>query len=103
MQEGKILAVQTPEAVMDSFSQDLWIIQSPGIYATSKKLENIPDLISVNSFGQVLHLVTKKGKHSKESIELFLKKNSEEDAMVERSRASIEDVFILLMKDQHAK
>jgi ABC-type multidrug transport system ATPase subunit len=103
MQEGKILAVQTPEAIMDSFSQDLWIIQSPGIYATSKKLENIPDLISVNSFGQVLHLVTKKGKHSKESIELFLKNNSEEDAVVERSRASIEDVLILLMKDQHAK
>lgn len=103
MQQGNILAVETPKAITASFSEDLWKIESAAIYATSKKLDKIPSLISVNSFGQALHLVTKKGEQSRESVQQFLSDNSEKDASVEKSEATIEDVFILLMQDRHAK
>lgn len=103
MQQGNILAVNSPEAVTHSFSEDLWIIRSDQIYISSKILEKLPSLISVNSFGQVLHLVTKKGEYTKESIQKYLSDHSKEDTSVEEAEATIEDVFILLMRDPDAK
>jgi ABC-2 type transport system ATP-binding protein len=98
IQEGKIMSVATPEEMMHSFPEDLWTVRSRKIYNTSKILEIIPSLISVNSFGQVLHLVTAKGQHTTESIREFLTKNGEHDITVESDKATIEDVFILLMQ-----
>ena len=98
MQQGKLLGVGTPKAVAESFSEDLWIVKSSEIYPTSKVLEQIPSLISVNSFGQVLHLVTAKGVHTPESIRNFLADHSKDPFSVEPAEATIEDVFILLMK-----
>jgi len=103
IQEGSLLSVETPKAMTTSFSEDLWSIRSPKIYKTSILLEKLPSLISVNSFGQVLHLVTKKGVHSSKSIEQFLLQNKDIDISVERAEATIEDVFILLMNPQRAK
>jgi ABC-2 type transport system ATP-binding protein len=103
MQQGNILAVNTPKAMTNSFAEDLWIIRSKKIYTSAKILEKLPSLLSVNSFGQVLHLVTRKGEYTKESIQKYLSENSEEDTSVEKSEATIEDVFILLMKDPDAK
>jgi ABC-type multidrug transport system ATPase subunit len=103
MQQGNVLDVNTPEAMTRSFPEDLWIIRSEKIYVSAKVLEKLPSLISVNSFGQVLHLVTKKGMYTKESIQKYLSDNSEGDTSVEKAEATIEDVFILLMKDPDAK
>lgn len=100
IQQGKIMSVATPEEMMHSFPEDLWSIRSRKIYNTSKILELIPSLISVNSFGQVLHLVTTKGQHSANSIHDYLTQHGELDLTVEPDKASIEDVFILLMQ-QH--
>jgi len=99
IQQGKILAVGTPLSMANSFSEDLWIVGTSKIYSTSRLLEKIPTLISVNSFGQVLHLVTRKGSHTPESVHNFLSDNSEDPFSVEPAQATIEDVFILLMKD----
>ena len=57
-------------------------------------------MISVNSFGQALHLVTKKGNHTQESVEQYLTEKGETEIAVESSLATIEDVFILLMNHQ---
>lgn len=98
IQEGKIMSIATPETMMHSFPEDLWTISSRKIYNTSKILELIPSLISVNSFGQALHLVTTKGQHTSKSIEGFLTQHGEHDITVESEKATIEDVFILLMQ-----
>jgi ABC-2 type transport system ATP-binding protein len=97
IQEGNLLSVETPRAMTDSFAEDLWIVRSPKIYNTSIMLEKLPSLISVNSFGQVLHLVTSKGLHNSESIQKFLLQNNDVNISVELAKATIEDVFILLM------
>ena len=71
IQQGKILSVAAPQAMAESFTEDIWIIRVRKIYNTSLLLEKLPSLISVNSFGQVLHLVTAKGTHTSESIQQF--------------------------------
>ena len=103
IQEGHLMSVETPQAMTKAFSEDLWVVRTKKLYPTAKHLEQLPSLISVNSFGQVLHLVTPKGKHSIESITLFLSQNGENEVSVEPAEATIEDVFILLMNNRKSK
>jgi ABC-type multidrug transport system ATPase subunit len=103
IQEGQLMSVATPSVMMKSFHEDLWTIRTRKIYDTSKSLEKLPSMISVNSFGQVLHLVTKKGFHTSASIHQFLTEHGEAEILAEPAEASIEDVFILLMNHHKAQ
>ena len=97
IQQGRLMSVATPLKMTNSFPEDLCAVRTRKIYDTSKLLELIPSMLSVNSFGQVLHLVTKKGMHTAKSIIQFLSAQGEVEISVEASTATIEDVFILLM------
>jgi ABC-type multidrug transport system ATPase subunit len=103
IQQGHLMSVSTPQAMTKSFPEDIWTVRTPKIYNTSKLLEQLPSVISVNSFGQVLHLVTSKGMQTRESIRKFLSENGEVEILVEPFEASIEDVFILLMNHHNQK
>ena len=100
IQEGHLLSIATPQAMCDSFAEDLWAVHPEKIYKTAKVLGELPDMISVNSFGQVLHLVTPKQSHTVESITHFLLQKGEKEMAVEPAKATIEDVFILLMNNR---
>ena len=103
IQEGHLMSVETPMAMNQAFAEDLWAVRSKKIYHTSKLLGQLPSVISVNSFGQVLHLVTPKGKHTPQSIKEFLSQCGEQEFSVDAAGATIEDVFILLMHNRKAK
>ncbi len=103
IQQGRLMDVATPQAMMNSFPEDLWAVRTRKIYDTSKLLEMLPSVISVNSFGQVLHLVTTKGMQTAQSIKQFLVDKGELEISVEASGATIEDVFILLMNHHKQK
>ncbi len=103
IQEGQLMSVATPAVMMKSFHEDLWTVRTRKIYQTSKFLERLPSMISVNSFGQALHLVTTKGVHTPASIHRFLTENGEAEIVAEPAKASIEDVFILLMNHHKAQ
>jgi len=103
IQQGNLMSVETPSAMTKSFPEELWTVRTPKIYNTSKILENLPNMISVNSFGQVLHLVTPLGTYNTDAIGQFLKQNGEEQIKVEPSEATIEDIFIYLMNKPKEK
>ena len=103
VQQGNLMSVATPQAMMKSFSEDLWTVRTPKIYNTSKCLGKLPSMLSVNSFGQVLHLATSKGRYTPASIQQYLSHNGETDISVEPAEATIEDVFILLMNNRKTK
>ena len=103
IQQGNLMSVATPPDMTKSFPEDLWTIKTRKIYNTSKFFEKLPSMISVNSFGQVLHLVTPKGVYSKDAIQKFLMQNGEVEIAIEPAEATIEDVFIFLMNKQKEK
>jgi len=103
IQQGGLMSVATPQAMTKSFPQDLWIVRTRKIYSTSKFLEKLPSMISVNSFGQVLHLVTPKGAYTINSVQQFLMKNGDMEIAIEPAEATIEDVFIFLMNKPKEK
>jgi ABC-type multidrug transport system ATPase subunit len=97
IQDGALLSVESPQVMMNAFSEDLWAVKSENLYATARQLESFPDMISVNSFGQELHLVTPKGLENPDSIVSFLNNRNFAGVTVEPCQASVEDVFMLLM------
>lgn len=99
IQNGEIFGVDTPHNMMDQFPEDLWSIKSESsLYKTAKLLQQMPELISVNSFGQSLHVVSPKGKIQEADLRSFLEKNGEQNIQIESIRANIEDVFMLFMQ-----
>ncbi len=103
IQQGNLMSVATPQAMTKTFPEDLWTVRTRKIYTTSKFLEKLPSMISVNSFGQVLHLVTPKGTYNAGSIQQFLIQNGEVEIAIEPAEATIEDVFIFLMNNPKMK
>ena len=103
IQQGKLMSVETPMVMTKSFPEDLWTLLTRKIYDTSKYLEKLPSVISVNSFGQVLHLVTPKRVHTIDSIRQFLIQSGEAEITIETAEATIEDVFIFLMNNPKEK
>ena len=97
IQQGSLMSVATPKSMTRSFPEDLWAVRTRKIYDTSKLLEKLPSVISVNSFGQVLHLVTKKGEQTSEMVRKFLSEKGELEISVTPMEPTIEDVFILLL------
>lgn len=97
IQEGNIFSLDTPHHLIADFSEDLWAIRSDKLYQTSKILHHLPQIISVNSFGQELHLVTPKGLYNAEEIKHFLSVNQTDIDSIATIDATIEDVFMLFM------
>ncbi|MDR3705837.1 MAG: ABC transporter ATP-binding protein [Paludibacteraceae bacterium] len=96
IEKGNIFGVNTPQQLMENFPEDLWSVKTASsLYQTAKKLQNLPRLISVNSFGQCLHVVLLKGKVTKADIITFLEQQGETNIEIEQIQANIEDVFIL--------
>jgi ABC-type multidrug transport system ATPase subunit len=95
MQNGEIFSIDTPQNMMDRFPEDIWQMRSEAsIYRTIKALQDLPHIISANSFGQYLHLVTQKEMITEDEISLFLQNKNLNDIEIERISATVEDVFI---------
>lgn len=97
IQEGNIFSLDTPHNLVTNFSEDLWAIRTEKLYQTSQLLLKLPNVISVNSFGQELHLVTPREMYQKEDIARFIASNQSEFKEITPIQATIEDVFMLFM------
>ncbi len=97
MQNGEIFSIDTPQNMIDGFPEDIWQVRTEAsIYRTIKALQDLPHIVSANSFGQYLHLVTKKGMTNQQEIVHFLQNKNFKNIEIERISATVEDVFIYL-------
>lgn len=101
IQDGKIFSVETPQYMMENFKEDLWSVStSSTIYQTARLLKNMPKLISVNSFGHSLHVVTPKGELTQAELKLFLENKGLKGIEIKPAKASVEDVFMLFIQGE---
>lgn len=94
MNKGKIIDSGTPDEISSRFPEQLFIVEAQDIPTTLKILRSFPDLISVNSFGQSLHLVVKKNSTQPIGISNFLAANGHKNANVKLGVPIVEDCFI---------
>src|SRR5256712_38901 len=101
MQGGRILAIDTPQAIADSFDRPLFAIRASDRYRALKALREWPHAHSVYPFGETLHYADKRTDVPADRIATemlaFLSSHGFDDASVERTAPTVEDSFIARM------
>ena len=100
IQDGRILSIDTPEGVIDSFPKDLYEIKPHRVYEVLRALYKWDKSYSSNAFGNSVHFIGKDDNVSVEQILSFFKDSGIRVEYVKRIKPSIEDCFIEFMSDK---
>jgi ABC-type multidrug transport system ATPase subunit len=98
IQTGKILSIDTPQGVVDSFSKPLWAVKSNRMLKLLNELEQKDFVENVYPFGEYHHVVMK-DRSSEEKLQQVIQGRRDENAVGEKVKADIEDCFIELMRN----
>jgi ABC-2 type transport system ATP-binding protein len=102
IQNGRILSVDSPQKIRESFSRKLFIVRSYEKYKLLKTLRDFPGTNTAYPFGDSVH-VTLKNDSIDTSLNDFLIKQGLTDATVQEADAGIEDRFLELMEEGTGK
>jgi len=101
MQGGRLLAMDTPKAIAQSFDRPLLAVRAARRYPTLLALRESPHVHAVYPFGDTLHYVDARAQEPAAAIaaELskFLASRGFADAAVEPATPTVEDSFIARM------
>ena len=99
MQNGKIMSVDQPENIVNSFPKTLFAVKSKNIYPLLEALRTDKEVESCYAFGEYLHLTLNKDGKQQTVIEIAGKYHPEDLEVIEIT-PTIEDSFIRLMREQ---
>lgn len=102
IQNGSLMAVDTPEAISRTFSQTLYAIRGKRQYLLLQELKAHPECGSVFSFGSEIHF-TSRGAENRETLRQYLQSRGHDDVVVEEVPPTIEDTFMALMTANNGK
>ncbi len=98
IQNGRIMAVDTPGQIMGGFSNPLYSVKTSNLYKMLKDLRLFSHTHSCHAFGQTAHLaVTGSNTVGVNEITSYLSAKGHDNILVEQIRAGIEDCFMELM------
>ena len=98
IQNGKILSINTPQGIVDSFSKPLWAVKSSRMLPLLNELLQKDFVENAYPFGEFHHVVMKDGS-GEQLLQQVVREHKEENAVAEKVQADIEDCFIALMKN----
>lgn len=98
IQTGKILSINTPQGIVDSFSKPLWAVKSSRMLPILKDLLKKDFVDNAYPFGEYHHVVMK-DKAGEPLLKEFVQGRTAENAILEKAQPDIEDCFIELMKN----
>lgn len=101
IQEGSLLQVNTPNNIIDHFTNELWAISADNMYSLKNDLLAYPLCQSAYIFGQHLHYISKKEPVIKDEITNYLIQKGHTSLYVEKVSPGIEDCFIALMQNKY--
>jgi drug efflux transport system ATP-binding protein len=96
IQKGKILTVDTPDKIRDSFTRKLFSVRSVDKYKLINALRLYHSTLTAYPFGDSVH-VTFEDDRWDHTLYDFLKSNGINDAVISAAAAGIEDRFLELM------
>jgi ABC-type multidrug transport system ATPase subunit len=101
MQGGRLLAVDTPQQIAQSFERPLIAIRAARRYPALLALRESPHAHAVYPFGDTIHFVdARKGEPAPQvatELRAFLSSRGFADALVEPAAPTVEDSFIAMM------
>ena len=100
VQKGNIMDINTPQNIISLFPKNLFAIKGDNNYAILKKLRQMPEIESSNTFGEWLHVTFKDDKAMSDND---LKKILQiENLIIKQTEPTIEDSFMRLMQEKEA-
>lgn len=103
MQEGRLLAVETPEAITMLFRKPLFAIRARQTWPLITWLRSTPDAHSVYAFGRAVHYTDNRLSASRDELLLSLQRQGFTDVEVQQIKPGIEDTFMALMEPERGE
>jgi len=98
IQKGEIMQIDTTQAIVDSYSDDLVSIKSENTYKLIQDLRNYSDFNSAFPFGQTVHFTNKSGTINMDELNNYLLQKEHKQIEIKKIKANIEDCFMAQMK-----
>jgi ABC-2 type transport system ATP-binding protein len=100
IQNGRILSIDTPEAIVAAYPGKLFAIKADNLYALMKDLRGHESTRSCHTFGEFLHLsLTNDGPQSRAGLFNEMQDNGHQNLEMKEVKAGIEDCFIELLNE----
>jgi len=98
IQDGKILEIDSPNAIVSHFPKSLYNINADNMYGLIASLTKYGHTYSIFPFGEFVHYTAKRDSMDKESLKAYLESQGLTDIHIEETQPTIEDTFMELAK-----
>ena len=98
IQDGKILEINTPEAIVKNYPKSIYNVRANKMYQLINDLKAYEFNHSVYPFGEFVHYTDKRTDFNPKELFDYLESKSLEEIEIEQTEATIEDVFMELAK-----
>lgn len=97
IQKGKLLSIETPEKIMDSYPDKLYAIKAASIPALLKAMSTYGNILSNYAFGDSIHVSFQNNEFDEDKVKNYLQSKGIENIEIKEIRATVEDCFINLL------
>jgi ABC-type multidrug transport system ATPase subunit len=97
IQQGRIMSVDTPAAIMDSFPQKIHGVKASNMSALLKALQKAPAVKTSYAFGEYAHVLLHRDSGDEKVLVDYLRQQGLSEVEIRPAMVTIEDCFIHLL------
>ncbi|GGK29714.1 hypothetical protein GCM10007962_24950 [Yeosuana aromativorans] len=98
IQDGKILEIDSPEAIVKHFTKTIYNLSANNMYKLIESLKTYEHAHSVYPFGEFVHYTDTRDVFDIDELQHYLKNIGLNDITIEIAKPTIEDTFMALAK-----
>jgi ABC-type multidrug transport system ATPase subunit len=98
IQNGKILEIDTPKAIVKHFPKPIYNVRANNMYQLINSLKVYEYQHSVYPFGEFIHYTDNRGEFNKNDLFQYLESLNFSSIEIEQTEPTIEDTFMELAK-----
>jgi ABC-2 type transport system ATP-binding protein len=98
IQDGKILEIDTPEAIVKHYPKPIFNVRANNMYLLIKSLKEFKFNHSVYPFGEFVHYTDNRADFNPRELKVFLESKNLSNIEIDKTVATIEDTFMELAK-----
>lgn len=100
IKDGHFLEIETPQKIVEQFSETLWTVQSNEMYRLLKDLRQCKGITTCFAFGEVHHVTVDNKKLKMEDLKIYLEQIGHQDILIKPIQANIEDCYMQLARNK---
>lgn len=98
IQDGKILEIDTPDAIVKHFPKTIYNVAANNMYQLIKSLKTYKHHYSVYLFGEFVHYSDHRENFNSDDLKIYLESQNLSDIQINQTEPTIEDTFMELAK-----